>query len=119
MRPLGEAGAGQYVKLLSNAPLMMNQASIPEIVALAEPAGLDPRDLVEALKLGSAASSALTLFNTMVTSDTVEHLSGVEAEDMAIFRGAMREAGIDAEWVAERGLAGARRPPEVVRRLAP
>lgn len=116
---LGDAGAGQYAKLFNNTLLMMNQASVADILAMAKPAGMDPRALAESLKLGSATSSALTLFNTMVTPDTVEHLSSVEAEDMAIFRAAMTDAGIDAEQVTERGLAGARRMPEVVRLLNP
>ena len=86
---------------------------------MAEPAGIDPRALAESLKLGSATSSALTLFDTMVTPATVEHLSSVEAEDMAIFSTAMRDAAIDVEQVFERGLAGARRMSEVVQRLNP
>lgn len=116
---LGEAGAGQTAKLFNNTLLMMNQASIAEVVAMAKPAGLDPRGLVEALKLGSATSSALTLLNTMVTPDTVDHLSKVEAEDMQIFRTAMADAGIDAEAVTERGLSGAKRLPDLIRQLNP
>ena len=114
---LGDAGAGQTAKLFNNTLLMMNQASIAEVVAMAEPAGIAPRALVEALKLGSATSSALTLLNTMVTPDTVEHLSKVEAEDMAIFRAAMADAGVDAENVTARGLTGANRLPDLIRRL--
>lgn len=116
---LGDAGAGQTAKLFNNTLLMMNQASIVEVVAMAEPAGLDPRTLVEALTLGSATSSALTLLNTMVTPDTVEHLSKVEAEDMAIFRAAMTDAGIDSADATARGLTGAKRLPELIRRLNP
>ncbi len=70
---------------------------IAEIVALAGSAGINPCLLVEALKLGSASSSALTLLNTMVTPDTVDHLSSVEAADMEIFRVAMKDAGMEAE----------------------
>ena len=116
---LGDAGAGQTAKLFNNTLLMMNQASIEEVVALAEPAGMDPRALIEALKLGSATSSALPLLGTMVTPDTVEHLSEVEAEDIAIFRTAMTDARIDAASVTERGLAGAKRLPELIKRLNP
>ncbi len=116
---LGKSGSGQTAKLFNNTLLMMNQASIAQIVALAEPAGMDPRALVEALKLGSATSSALTLLNTMVTPETVDHLSAVEAEDMEIFRIAMADAGIDAGDASERGLDGAERLPDLIHRLNP
>ena len=116
---LGDAGAGQTAKLFNNTLLMMNQASIAEVVAMAKAAGLDPRSLVEALKLGSATSSALTLLNSMVTPDTVEHLSKVEAEDMDVFRTAMVDAGVDAKAVTERGLSGAKQLPDLIRQLNP
>lgn len=116
---LGKTGSGQTAKLFNNALLMMNQVAIAEVLALAEPVGMDPRTLVEALKLGSATSSALTLLNTMVTPDTVDHLSLVEAEDMEIFRTAMADAGVDAGKTTERGLEGARRLSDLVHRLNP
>lgn len=105
---LGGAGAGQTAKLFNNALLAMNQANIAEIVDLAIGLGMDPARLVGALKLGSASSAALTLLNTMVTLDNVEHLSRVEALDMELFDTAMREADADPGAVTERGMAGAR-----------
>lgn len=116
---LGGPGAGQTAKLFNNALLMMNQASIAEIVELAVQAGSDPVRLVEALKLGSASSSALTLLNTMVTPDSVGHLSKVEAEDMEIFAAAMADSGIDAGPVTARGLSGARALTGLIQRLNP
>jgi 3-hydroxyisobutyrate dehydrogenase-like beta-hydroxyacid dehydrogenase len=116
---MGGPGAGQTTKLFNNTLLMLNQAAIAEIVELVAGVGLDPVSLLEALKLGSASSAALTLLNTMVTPDTVEHLSGVEALDMELFDTAMTEAGVDATEVTARALSGARRLPELVRRLNP
>lgn len=117
---LGDAGSGQTAKLFNNALLMMNQANIADIVELAARFGMvDPVRLVEALKLGSAASAALTLLNTMVTPDTVGHLSEVEAEDMRIFDTAMTEGGVDASSATARGLAGADGLPALIRRLNP
>jgi 3-hydroxyisobutyrate dehydrogenase-like beta-hydroxyacid dehydrogenase len=116
---LGRSGSGQTAKLFNNVLLMMNQASIAEIVELAGPAGADPVRLVGALKLGSASSSALTLLNTMVTPATVEHLSEVEAEDMKIFAAAMADSGVDARPVTARGLEGANRLAELIRILNP
>jgi 3-hydroxyisobutyrate dehydrogenase-like beta-hydroxyacid dehydrogenase len=114
---LGEAGAGQTAKLFNNALLMMNQAAIGEIVELAAELQLDVGPLVEVLKLGSAASVALSLLNTMVRPDNVAHLSGVEALDMELFDQAMREAGIDSTAVTERGLAGAHGLTQLLHRL--
>lgn len=74
---------------------------------------------MEALKLGSASSRALTLLNTMVTPDTVAHLSEVEALDMQLFDTAMTESGVDVSAITERGLDGARRLPELIARLNP
>jgi 3-hydroxyisobutyrate dehydrogenase-like beta-hydroxyacid dehydrogenase len=114
---LGGTGSGQLAKLFNNALLMMNQAAIADIVDLAEPAGMDIGPLVEALKLGSATSAALTLLNTMVTPDTVDHLSKVEALDMELFDQAMRAAGADAAEATARGLSGARRLTGLIARL--
>lgn len=117
---MGEAGSGQTAKIFNNALLMMNQANIADIVELAACLGtVDPVGLVNALKLGSATSAALSLLNTMVTPDTVGHLSVVEAEDMRIFDTAMTEGGVDAGSATERGLAGVNGLPELIRRLNP
>jgi 3-hydroxyisobutyrate dehydrogenase-like beta-hydroxyacid dehydrogenase len=117
---LGAAGSGQAVKLFNNALLMMNQASIADIVELAASfAMLDPVTLVDALKLGSASSAALTLLNTMITPGTVDHLSAVEAADVRIFDRAMAEGGVNAGTATARGLAGANGVPALIRRLNP
>ncbi|HET6354753.1 NAD(P)-binding domain-containing protein [Streptomyces sp.] len=116
---LGVAGAGQTAKLFNNALLMLNQAAIVDIVDLATELKLNVPQLVEALKLGSASSAALTLLNTMVTPDTVEHLSAVQVLDMELFDQAMGEAGIDSAAVTARGLTGARELPDLVGWLNP
>ena len=116
---LGGTGSGQLAKLFNNTLLMMNQAAIADILDLAARAGMDIVPLVEALKLGSATSAALTLLNTMVTPDTVDHLSTVEALDMELFDQAMRDAGVGEVEATGRGLSGARRLPELIARLNP
>ena len=82
---LGRPGSGQRAKLFNNALLMMQQASIAELVELASRIGSDPVRLVETLRLGSVRSSALTSLSAMVTPETVEHLSTVEAEAVELF----------------------------------
>lgn len=116
---VGGTGAGQMAKLCNNALLMLNQAAIADILDLATQTGMNAPDLVGALRLGSADSRALRLMNTMVNPDTVDHLSAVEALDMELFDQAMRDAHIPADAVTARGLAGARRLPEVIGRLNP
>jgi 3-hydroxyisobutyrate dehydrogenase-like beta-hydroxyacid dehydrogenase len=104
---LGGAGAGQTAKLLNNALLMLNQASIAEILDLAAGLELEPARLVEVLRLGSANSDALGHFGSFITTENVGHLSSVEALDMELFATAMRDAGVDAGAITARGLAGA------------
>ena len=117
---MGDTGSGQTAKLFNNALLMMNQANIADIVELATRFGkVAPARLVEALKLGRAASAALSLLNTMVTPDTVGHLSEVEAEDMRIFDAAMSAGSVNASPATARGLAGANGLPGLIRRLNP
>lgn len=105
---MGAAGAGQYAKLFNNTLMIMNQGAIVEVLDLASRCGLDPRKTVEALKLGSAFSNSLTYLNTMITEQTVDHLSHLEEEDMDLFAAAMADVGIDSRAVHERGIAGAR-----------
>ncbi|MGW5736346.1 MULTISPECIES: NAD(P)-dependent oxidoreductase [Streptomyces] len=114
---LGQTGAGQTAKLFNNALLMLNQSAMADIVALAAQLDLDLGSLVDVLQLGSASSAALSLLNTMVRTDTVEHLSKVEALDMELFDQAMRDAGVEAGEVTARGLSGARRLPALLTRL--
>jgi 3-hydroxyisobutyrate dehydrogenase-like beta-hydroxyacid dehydrogenase len=117
---LGGVGSGQAAKLFNNALLMMNQASIADIVELAASYGTDPVRLVEALKLGSASSVALGQLNgAMVNPGTVDHLVPVEELDMHIFQAAMAEADLSADAVTARGLAGARGLHALLRRLNP
>lgn len=116
---LGDAGAGQMAKLFNNALLAMNQSSIADIVALGAAAGLEPVRLVEALKHGSATSAALTLLNTMITSDTVDHLSAVQALDIELFQQALQDAGVASEDAVARGRSGPDRLPALIQRLNP
>lgn len=117
---LGGPGSGQTAKLFNNALLMMmNQANIANIVELTITLRMDPSSLVDVLKLGSASSNALTLLNSMVTLDNVDHLARVEALDMQLFDTAMTESGVHADFATARGLAGASGLSALLRRLNP
>lgn len=116
---IGGAGSGQAAKLFNNALMIMNHASIADVVEVAAGFGMDPVRLVEVLKLGSAFSVSMSVLNTMITPETVDHLAGLEEEDMEVFAAAMTEAGVNADTVTARGLDGARRLPELISRLNP
>lgn len=116
---VGAAGSGQTAKLFNNALMIMNQAAIADTFEVAARFGMDPVQLFEVLKLGSAGSTVLSLFTTMITNETVEHLSQVEVLDMQLFDTAMREGGVDAAAVTARGVSGAQRLPDIVRALNP
>lgn len=116
---LGGAGSGQTAKLFNNVLMIMNQAAIADTFELAGQLGMDPVRLFEVLQLGSAGSTVLSLFNAMITTETVEHLASVEALDMNLFDTAMRDAGVDASAVTARGLSGTDRLADVVRLLNP
>lgn len=116
---LGGPGTGQSAKLFNNALLIMNHANIAEIFDTAAAYGLDVGRLAEVLKLGSAASTALSVLGTMIKPENVEHLAGVEALDMEIFGQAMAQSGIDADAITARGLTGAAALPGMIRHLFP
>ncbi|GAA3630801.1 NAD(P)-dependent oxidoreductase [Kineosporia mesophila] len=114
---MGPIGTGQMAKLFNNALLILNQAAIAEVVRLAVSTGTDPDRLVEALRLGSAGSRALSLLGEMVHPGTVAHLSAVEDLDVDLFATAMREAGVDADDVVAWAHAGAHGLPALVESL--
>ena len=113
------AGSGQTAKLFNNALMILNQAAIADIFALTPSFEVDPLRLFEVLKLGSAGSTVLNLFTTMINTDTVDHLAGVEAEDVKLFDRALREAGADPGEVTARALTGAGRMADVLALLTP
>ncbi len=114
---LGGPGSGQTAKLFNNALLLLNQDNIADIVELATQLRMDPSSLVDVLKLGSASSNALTLLNSMVTLDNVDHLARIEALDMQLFDTAMCDTSVNADSVTARGLTGASGLPTLLRRL--
>jgi 3-hydroxyisobutyrate dehydrogenase-like beta-hydroxyacid dehydrogenase len=116
---LGGAGAGQTAKLFNNALMIMNQAAIADVFELASKSDVNPVRLFEVLKEASAGSTVLGLFNTMITTDTVDHLAKVQGLDLDLFDTAMRESGLDGSAVTARGRSGNDRLSAVVRVLNP
>lgn len=116
---LGGPGSGQSAKLFNNTLLMMNHANIADIIDLALSCDIDAPRLVEVLKVSSANSRALELLNSMVTFETVEHLSSVQLLDMEIFAEAMSEFGVNADFATARAIDGTKALGELLRRIEP
>lgn len=117
VRYMGGPGTGQLAKLFNNTLMMMNQANIEEVVALAGDLDLDVPALVDLLKVGSASSFTLTALGDAITTDNVGHLREVELLDMELFAAAMNERHVDADAVTARAVAGARGLTDLMRRL--
>jgi hypothetical protein len=63
---------------------------------------MDPSRLVEVLKLGSAASNALTYLNGLITLENVDHLAADETAEIRLFGTAMTENGVNADAATAR-----------------
>ncbi|MFI5613094.1 NAD(P)-dependent oxidoreductase [Amycolatopsis sp. NPDC051903] len=114
---LGEVGSGQLAKLFNNTLMMMNQANVEEVLAVAAALDVDLPGLVAVLKNGSAGSFTLSALGDAITAGNVEHLSRVELVDMDLFAAAMAERHAPAAAVTARAIAGAEGLVDLVRRL--
>ncbi|HEX4222142.1 MAG TPA: NAD(P)-dependent oxidoreductase [Pseudonocardiaceae bacterium] len=119
VRYMGPTGSGQLAKLFNNALMMMNQANIEEVVAVADGLVMDVPALVELLKVGSATSFTLSALNDAITVDNAGHLREVELLDMKLFAAAMAERDVDAEAVTGRGVSGAEGLVDLITRVNP
>ncbi|MGH2940888.1 MAG: NAD(P)-dependent oxidoreductase, partial [Solirubrobacterales bacterium] len=114
---LGGPGKGQTAKLFNNALLILNQASIAEVIGLSERFDVEPMAMVEVLRLGSGSSRALHHINTIMRPDTVEHLSMLLDLDLDIFQAALRDQQVAAGDLIARGRAGIAGLPDLIERL--
>lgn len=71
IRYFGEAGAGQYTKMVNQIAIASGMLGVAEAVAFAKKAGLNPTDVIETISGGAAASWTLSnLAPRMVRGDT-------------------------------------------------
>jgi 3-hydroxyisobutyrate dehydrogenase-like beta-hydroxyacid dehydrogenase len=111
---LGGHGAGQLAKVLNNALMMMNHASVADILELAVQLRLDPAALAEVIKTGSGSSAALELLPTGLAAppdDVVKHATDVLLVDASLFDAAMTERQINVAAITARAVSGANRLP--------
>jgi 3-hydroxyisobutyrate dehydrogenase-like beta-hydroxyacid dehydrogenase len=116
---MGPTGSGQLAKLFSNTLMMMTQASIEEVVVVADTLGVNVPALVELLKVGSAASFTLSALNDAITVDNAGHLREVELLGMTLFADAMAERDVNAAAVTSRGVSGAEGLVDLITRVNP
>ena len=71
VRYFGEAGAGQYTKMVNQIAIASGMIGVAEAVAFAKKAGLDAAEVIETISGGAAASWSLSnLAPRMVRGDT-------------------------------------------------
>lgn len=71
IRYFGEAGAGQYTKMVNQIAIASGMVGVAEAVAFAKKAGLDVTEVIETISGGAAASWSLSnLAPRMVRGDT-------------------------------------------------
>jgi 3-hydroxyisobutyrate dehydrogenase-like beta-hydroxyacid dehydrogenase len=120
---LGAHGAGQLAKLINNALMMMNHASVADILELAVQLRVDLVALAEVIKTGSGSSAALELLPTGLPAappdDVVRHATDVLLVDAALFEAAMTERHINAAAITARAVSGANRLPSSLAALNP
>jgi len=87
---MGPSGAGQFAKLLNNASLLANLRNVEDIIAIGASAGINPRNLVEALRTGSGSSFALELLAGEIGPEMVRHVPELWHKDIGHFSDAIR-----------------------------
>ena len=97
IRYFGEAGAGQYTKMVNQIAIASGMVGVAEAVAFAKKAGLDVTEVIETISGGAAASWSLSnLAPRMVRGDTapgffIKHI----IKDMGIALDCAREMHLE------------------------
>jgi len=87
---MGPDGTGQLAKLLNNASLLANLRNAEDIITIGASAGIDPRNLVDALKTASGSSFALQSLAGEVSPEMARHLRELWHKDIGHFSDAIR-----------------------------
>ena len=87
---MGPSGTGQLTKLLNNASLLANLRNAEDIIAIGASTGINPRNLVDALKTGSGSSFALQFLAGEISPEMSQHLPELWHKDIGHFSDAIR-----------------------------
>ena len=91
---MGPSGAGQLAKLLNNASPEPNLRNAEDIIAIGASLGVNPRNLVDALKTGSGSSFALEFLAGEISPEMAQHLPELWHKDIGHFSDAIRGRGL-------------------------
>lgn len=86
---MGPSGTGQLTKLLNNASLLANLRNAEDIIAIGASVGINPRNLVDALKTGTGSSFALQFLAGEITPEMARHLPDLWHKDIGHFSDAI------------------------------
>jgi 3-hydroxyisobutyrate dehydrogenase-like beta-hydroxyacid dehydrogenase len=87
---MGPSGTGQLAKLLNNASLLANLKNAEDIIAIGTSLGINPRNLLDALKTGSGSSFALQFLAGEISPQMARHLPELWHKDIGHFSDAIR-----------------------------
>jgi 3-hydroxyisobutyrate dehydrogenase-like beta-hydroxyacid dehydrogenase len=87
---MGPSGTGQLAKLINNASLLANLRNAEDIITIGASAGINPRDLLDALKTGSGSSFALQFLTGEISPEMSQHLPELWHKDIGHFSDAIR-----------------------------
>jgi 3-hydroxyisobutyrate dehydrogenase-like beta-hydroxyacid dehydrogenase len=87
---MGPSGSGQVAKLLNNASLLANLRNAEDIIAIGASLGINPRNLLDALKTGSGSSFALEFLAAEISPEMALHLPELWHKDIGHFSDAIR-----------------------------
>jgi 3-hydroxyisobutyrate dehydrogenase-like beta-hydroxyacid dehydrogenase len=91
---MGPSGTGQLAKLLNNASLLANLRNAEDIIAIGASLGINPRNLLDALKTGSGSSFALQFLAAEISPEMSQHLPELWHKDIGHFSDATRSLAI-------------------------
>jgi 3-hydroxyisobutyrate dehydrogenase-like beta-hydroxyacid dehydrogenase len=87
---MGPSGSGQLAKLLNNASLLANLKNAEDVIAIGASLGINPHNLVDALKTGSGSSFALEFLAGEISPEMARHLPELWHKDIGHFSDAIR-----------------------------
>ena len=103
---MGPSGTGQLAKLLNNASLLANLRNAEDIIAIGTYLGINPRNLLDALRTGSGSSFALQFLAGEISPEMARHLPELWHKDIGHFSDAIRSRDLPPSILEARAHEG-------------
>ena len=116
---MGRSGAGQLAKLLNNASLLANLRNVEDIIAIGASLGINPRNLVDALKTGSGSSFALEFLGGVISPEMSRHLPELWHKDIGHFSDAIRSRELPPSILEARAHESVEAFPSALKSIGP